>query len=352
MLTQEDKQRILDEFPDIKLSYETLSHKKVYNSNFILAIPDGIKCFAWFTLFNDKSVCILFELENNKNKEIKNIRIVNTCFSKSLCYGTILYGTIFYHLKNYFFSIEDIFSYKNKDMAGEIWTNKFNKIIDILKSDIKQIAYNKHFIVFGLPLIFYSNETLDSLLKDIKYKINCIQYYQSNKSNTYISLSLDKFNDQKDKTQLNTQKDIPQFNSYKEIPKQIIFQVKPDIQNDVYNLFDISNDFYGTANIPDYKTSIMMNNLFRNIKENNDLDKLEESDDEDEFENPNIDKYVYLEKSYKMKCYYNKKFQKWTPIEMVDNSITVSNKNEVTNFVNKLYETKQNKTKIIRPLKR
>ena len=49
MLTQEDKQQILSEFPHVKLSYETIAHKKVYNCDLILAIPYGIKCFAWFT---------------------------------------------------------------------------------------------------------------------------------------------------------------------------------------------------------------------------------------------------------------------------------------------------------------
>jgi hypothetical protein len=33
-------------FPNIELSYETLTHKKVYNSEFVLAIPDGKKYFA------------------------------------------------------------------------------------------------------------------------------------------------------------------------------------------------------------------------------------------------------------------------------------------------------------------
>jgi hypothetical protein len=66
-----------------------------------------------------------------------------------------------------------------------------------------------------------------------------------------------------------------------------------------------------------------MNKLFRNIKENEDLDKLEESDDEDEFENPNVDKFVYLEKSFKMKCQYNKRFKKWVPIEVVKNETVI-----------------------------
>ena len=42
-----------------------------------------------------------------------------------------------------------------------------------------------------------------------------------------------------------------------------------------------------------------MNNIFRNIKENDDLDKLEESDDEEEFEDISIDKYVFLNKKKK-----------------------------------------------------
>ena len=34
--------------------------------------------------------------------------------------------------------------------------------------------------------------------------------------------------------------------------------------------------------IPDYKTSVFMNDLFRTIKENKNLDLLEESDDEED----------------------------------------------------------------------
>jgi hypothetical protein len=56
-----------------------------------------------------------------------------------------------------------------------------------------------------------------------------------------------------------------------------------------------------------------MNKLFRNIKENINLDALEESDDEAEFENEKEDKYVFLDRSYKMNCQYNHKFKKWIP---------------------------------------
>ena len=92
--------------------------------------------------------------------------------------------------------------------------------------------------------------------------------------------------------------------------------MEPDAVNDLSNYdYDISNKLI--ASIPDYKTSVFMNALFRNIKENRSLDALEESDDEDEFENTNIDKFVDLTKKIKMKCIFNYKFKKWTPIECV-----------------------------------
>ena len=70
----------------------------------------------------------------------------------------------------------------------------------------------------------------------------------------------------------------------------------------------------------------MMNKLFRIIKENENLDALEESDDEEEFENEDVDKFVHLDKSYKMLCRFNYKFNKWTPIKLADvNAVIVKN---------------------------
>jgi hypothetical protein len=362
MLTQEEKDNILGTFPNIKLSYENIIHKKVSNSDLILAIPDGTKCFAWFTTLNDRSVCVIFELENNNNKEIKNIKIVNTCFSTSLSYGTIVYGTLFYHMRNSFFCIEDIFLYKGNDISGENWNSKFKQITTMFKKDIKQISYNNSFIVFGLPIIVKTNEELTEIIDKslIKYKLHSIQYRQLNRTSSSLVLSIEKFttpniekyttsNIEKyttsNKNEINRDNKIKPFHNSCE---KIIFQVKPDIQNDIYHLYCDGDEYYGTACIPDFKTSMMMNKLFRKMKENDDLDKLEESDDEEEFENPNIDKFVYLDKSYKMKCHYNKRFKKWTPIEVMNDSAIINNNQEINNYIAILYESNkkpQNKKK-------
>ena len=68
-----------------------------------------------------------------------------------------------------------------------------------------------------------------------------------------------------------------------------------------------------------------MNQLFRTIKENNNLDLLEESDSEEEFENINIDKFVHLNKNHYIECEYNNKFKKWMPRNLSNNKLVTKN---------------------------
>ena len=60
-----------------------------------------------------------------------------------------------------------------------------------------------------------------------------------------------------------------------------------------------------------------MNGLFRRIRENENLDYLEESEDEEDFENVSDDKFVNLDKRVNMVCSFNKNFNKWMPERVV-----------------------------------
>jgi L-ascorbate metabolism protein UlaG (beta-lactamase superfamily) len=92
------------------------------------------------------------------------------------------------------------------------------------------------------------------------------------------------------------------------------FVIRPDAQNDIYYVLHSRDDpiMPNTmiAHIPNYKTSVMMNALFRNIKENRNLDALEESDDEDEVLMPLVD----LNKCMPMLCAFNHRFKRWQPV--------------------------------------
>jgi hypothetical protein len=338
MLSDIEKKEVLKDFPNIKLSYENIVYKKVYNSDIILAIPEGIKCFAWFTNIENKNVCLVMEI--GMNKQITNVKITNTCFSNELSYGTILYGTRFYYKHNHFFTIEDIFCYKGQNIERENWGNKFTILNNLLKKELKQVSYNNSFLVFGLPLFSKDIMDITNKINNVSYKINTIQFRLYNRVNNYLIISYENYiknntgnnagnnigNNQafvsKTKNTNSYQSKNEKYNIKNILKQEIVFKIKPDVQNDIYHLYCLNNKlnevYYNNAHIPDYKTSVFMNNLFRNIKENTNLDALEESDDEEEFENENEHKFVYMEREHNIVCLYNYKFKKWYPVKLAD----------------------------------
>jgi len=349
MLSNKDKEAVLNDFPNIKLSYENITHNKVYKSDIIIAIPEGRKSFAWFTTYNDKNVCLIMEL--GENKQITNIKIVNACFNSELAYGTIFYGTTFFHMYNKFFAIEDIFYYKGNDVSRYNWGRKFELFNTILSKDIKQISLNNSFMVFGLPPLSNNLDDFYSKVEQIKYRISVVQFRLFERSNNFLFMSFTKFMEQKmmkpnnninkidvkyNKIDVNNNKieinKKPYDRSVNDRSvndrKEVVFKIKPDIQNDIYQLYCLNDDnkevYFDTCLIPDFNTSVMMNKLFRTIKENDRLDALEESDDEEEFENENENQFVNLEKSYNMVCLYNHKFKKWYPNRVADKNLDIT----------------------------
>lgn len=304
----QETKSILEGFPKFELSCETLVHKKVHNADIILAIPEGNKFFAWFTTYKSDNVCFIIDIHT------KNIRTVICSFENCLSSGTIFYGTIFNYKENQCFCIEDIYFYKGHDCRKKSYVDKLNLFKTILSTEISQTALNNQFIIFGLPLMMQDFRILLREIEVLPYKISQIKFYSSRLPycNNIYTMNYYKMSSNK-----NTSQNELQLSN-------AIFKITPDIQNDIYNLFVYKNgreEFYDIAFVPDYKTSVLMNNLFRNIKENKNLDALEESDEENEFENDKLDKYVYLDRSFKMNCQYNSKFKKWVPI-------SVANKNE------------------------
>lgn len=296
---------VLDNFPNIELSYETVVHKKVYNSTLAMAIPQGRKCFAWFTTTdNNDPVCWLLELDVCR-KQIKSIKSIYAHFTTALSYGTVLYGTIFQHKSNRFFNIEDIFYSKGNNVSRESCFNKLGILTNMLQKDLTQIAYNRNFVVFGLPLMSKSNDELKTLIQSsIAYPISHVVYITKHKR---YMLDITKFNMVE---QVITSSSNSNSNS------NSIYIIKSDIQHDIYHVYSLNNTYIGLAGIQEYKTSVLMNSLFRSIKENANLDMLEESDDEAEFEDSSTHKYLNLTKECKMKCVYNNKIKKWIPISV------------------------------------
>jgi hypothetical protein len=353
MLTDREIDLLLPDFPDIKLSYENITHNKVFNAEITIAIPEGTKCFAWFTHYKNKNVCLIMEL--NAKRNIIRVKRAPCCFRSDISYGTILYGTIFIYAQTSFFTMEDIFYYKGKNVSHQTWIDKFVLFSKIMKHDIKQVAYNDSFVVFGMPLYSEKVEDIENKVKTVPYKIESIQYRLYNKTGIYLYTPYETFIKNKRNpieqpaiitkpiitkpTQI-VPKQIPHKRDtpcQKIKPTKSTFIVRPAIQNDIYYLYCKTNKndepkYYDVAHIPNFTSSVLMNKLFRNIKENDNLDKLEESDDEEEFENEKEDRFVNMDKTYNMACSYNYKFKKWSPLYVSKSNVNIITENELLSF--------------------
>ena len=296
---KENFSNILRHFPRIELPYEKSIHNKVQSDIYML-IPKGKKCFLWFKNYNNKQFCFMMMI-NLKNKKITSISSKITSFDPILCSGTgtILYGTSFEIKENKCFHIENIFYYKGHNLCKYNQYEKLKHINELMNYNISQHRIINNQLTIGTPVISKDIEKLYKIGANIPYQIYSIQHRLLFQNKTFLNLIY------KNKQKLHK-----------------IYHIKATIINDIYDLYELDNTELkksGTAYIPDYKTSVFMNRIFRNIKENENLDALEESDDEEEFENTSIDKFVDLTKCEKLKCVYNNKFNGWVPIEHLEN---------------------------------
>lgn len=322
-LSEREINLVLRQFPKFELSYEIITHKKVHNADVILAIPEGNKCFAWFTNYNEENVCFILEID--ESNKIKNIKKIPTSFVDSLSVGTIFYGTVFKYNNINCFSIEDIYYYKGKNVIHIPYSNKLNLLKDIFTNEISQNILNNDFVIFGIPIIYSDFNKLLNESQLVPYKISQIKFRFFEKNNSRKIMTMKYFK--------------PSTGAKNIIQKEkqsAIFKVMADINPDIYYLFtsnDGTSDYYDIAFVPDYKTSVMMNKLFRNIKENDNLDAIEESDDEADFEDTREDKYVYLDRSVNIKCHYNYKFKRWVPISLASENDKINSLTQIQNKI-------------------
>jgi len=321
-------------------------------------------------------VLIIYEL--NRFRKISNIFKVATvnytfCEIVEWLQETIFYGSIV----NGFFIIEDILYYKGQSLRNAIYKEKINIMLYILSlsehfdylpsatpppfQHVLNTDSKDSFIVNNLklvlPMFFKNTEQTTIELQNIPYPIHHIQYRSIIKLKPILNVLISRngmleFENQTSqivlsKNKLTTttiKKHSPPIsphsyfnkNGYSfvfnkpQYKKKTIFEVMADIQYDVYLLYAYNNFnktscekhvFVDIAFISNYQTSKMMNGIFRKIKENINLDYIEESDEEDDFENSEPDKYVDLNKKVNMECQFNYKFKKWMPIRIIELSI-------------------------------
>ncbi len=314
---------LFSRLPNLELSYEPRLHKKVYAPLYYI-IPKGPKALVWYTYWGDQNVCLLVLL--NERGNYSDIKLFPSVFSNQLSLGTIIYGTYFQHQRQHFFTSEQVHYYKGAVLKN----NNIDTLVDLFQNHIGQVAYTTTSLVVGMPVITATYEEAETQLTLLPYKTYGIGVYKGGQAKQpYKQAQQHKQHvQQPNKQPIQSQQHIQsqhqahvQQPAQQHIQKQSaqpytqLFKVKADLAADMYHLYaPADNKLIGTALVSTYKTSVLLNSLFRHIKENANLDLLEESDDEDEFENTHLDKFVDLEKTVLMECVFSKRFQKWQPV--------------------------------------
>ena len=313
MFTPEEKLQFLNRLPPLELSYEPKLHKKVYSPLYYI-IPKGQKALVWYTYWKEQNVCLLIKL--NERGNYSDVQLFSTVFSDDLALGTIIYGTTFHLHKQSqtYFTCEQLYYYKGLAVHKKNYQERLHLLLDMFTHQVEQVAYLANSLIVGLPIICETyEEALAQLEQPYKtYGIAAMGQNAKPNATTPNAYETTTYANVKPNAKPNAHGTTPNTNtSY----GKAVFKVKAGLAADNYQLYTLEDKLYDTALVPTYKCSVLLNALFRNIKENANLDLLEESDDEEEFENTQIDKFVDLEKTVIMECVYNKRFKKWQPLK-------------------------------------
>ncbi len=321
-------------------SYETITTIPISNDEYDLCIilPQSKKYLAYITtsICGNSPYLIIYEL--NRYRKISDVLFFaqsHPTFKEIVRFSgeIILYGS----MVEQFFVVEDILIFKNNKCHNAIFKEKMQYMI--LAISLSR-CFTPYQYIFTLPFMFSNTEEdMKNWKEKVPYPIHSIQYRSLYFIKPVINLKEKLPMTQKpvaaiaEKRQSSSTlflcKFIPHY-SKPQYKKTAIFQVRADMQYDIYKLYCYNSGelllkytFVDFAHIPDYPTSKFMNSIFRTIRENRNLDLIEESDDEDDFENIEDDKYVFLEKKVNMICKFHPKFKKWVPVEIVDDNCKI-----------------------------
>ena len=338
------KQKLaLNSFDDFKFISNRFPLNNVNNTNsnfnitnlsntldYYILYPKGRKGYLWFTYYKKEMLCLLIFINSKKFDDISNeFYKYEINYDNTLCYNNVLLiGTYFYKYNNnnkssslqHYYVVDSVlnYNYYNAIMRANN-NNCFNTKLNLCKKVVQLITNSTFNINLGIILDNY--DSIFKIIYKLNYDIYCVSCYSNNKylGNFILNIQLSKT--------INKNETNYGYN----------FKVSASITPDIYNLYILENNkeqFYEYALIDSYKTSVFMNDLFRKIKENKNLDLLEESDDEEEFENIDLEKYVNLGKTYIIECFYNKKFKKWVPKNLAKNNYIID-KNKINLIKNK-----------------
>jgi len=330
---------LLRQLPNFELSYETVSHKKVSSSSdntVAIAISLGRKYFIWYTHKYGRSEDACYLVGLDKDKRICSVEPRDCVVPKGFGLGTVVYGTI-YEIPDSLpvFLAEDIYYFRGINLSNLCFGDRIGFLRDF-------VSLTKDHIPCALPVMWFvgagkeqSHVIPSELASKMGYVAHHIQYREIAKVAPYINVAIPKRGTipsavvepvssatvAQKMTAAAIMNPVPKFDYTKPVYRYpVVFNVTADSQLDLYHLYAYGGPgnmvYCGLAGVQSFRTSIFLNRIFRRIRENDNLDLAEESEDEADFENMDVNKYVNLEAVVPIECVFNQKHKKWIPVRL------------------------------------
>jgi hypothetical protein len=290
--------------PNIPQCVEAIMDTPEHIHNLCIAIPEGTKGMVWFK----QNKCYILTLSKDK-RTFDSVSV-----DESVIYfpnqETLLYGTFYFinNFEQFYFTVEDIFTYKNTNVSSYPIDVKINIWKYILDNETTPFYTETSPFIIGIPFMTKCWKEMCEILPHISYKIYSVRFHFEDevmieKMITTVS-------------RIHYYYLFSQNHSTPIVPEKVqqtnTFLVQADTTIDIYYLYTMSSQEYvGIACVQTLATSTYLNTIFRNIKEDMNIDVLEESDDED-----NYHMVVDTTKRVAMECVYNTRFKKWTPVKL------------------------------------
>jgi hypothetical protein len=230
-------------------------------------LPSGEHKYLWITAKRQQIVYIV----DGYNQQYIPVKMT-THPSLSFGCGTILQVIIYMYKGIKCACIVDIHYYKGQHVGLYQWNRKFDMLSNLLNNEY--VPYPTKSLFLGLPYTLQGFHT--HINRELSYK-SVIQYL----GETYITVA----------------------------PKQRYVLLSATEKEDIY-----VDENEQKVLVSSYKASKAMNRLYRNVRENEDLDLLEVSDDE--YDNPDTSKWIRPVK-HRVLCKWNNKYKIYEVVEPI-----------------------------------
>ena len=302
--------------PPFELSYGLDRHRKVEPNVFVIA-PRGKRVLVYFTSSGDGDACYVYGVK--QRNAVSGGRRVLACFSHILCSGTLIYGMeVPCGSDGTRIVCEDLLWFQGRRVDRESIQNKIPMWSALFSRELGTPPSSRY-LELGLPVWTESKSDAMQVAHKSSYPTRGVLGYVSHARGMHpVQL-------------LNV---TSRNNTPTERDGALVMEVKAHIEPDTYSLFCQddrgSRVCIGKAVVSSIETSVMLNRIFRNIRENDNLDLLEESEDDEEFEDIREDRFVDLDRCVRMICRRHERLNAWQPIGKADENAVLANQRSVS----------------------